>query len=111
MQIRVLQQRLKRTTTCNCAFGKASLIAVRDLCALGVAQHLFAGHFTGPNIGVAFTGCGEDDGFPMIWRFQMMGQRVALTVTVSRGKTKNKLRQSILTLPRVWHTPRSARVW
>jgi len=36
MQIRVLQQRLKRTTTCNCAFGKASLIAVRDLCALGV---------------------------------------------------------------------------
>ena len=57
MQIRVLQQRLKRTTTCNCAFGKASLIAVRDLCALGVAQHLFAGHFTGPNIGVAITGC------------------------------------------------------
>ena len=63
MQIRVLQQRLKRTTTCNCAFGKASLIAVRDLCALGVAQHPFAGHFTGPNIGVAFTGC-CDGSFP-----------------------------------------------
>ena len=48
MRARVLQQRLKRTTTGDCAFGKAGLIAVRDPCALGVAQHLFAGHLTLP---------------------------------------------------------------
>lgn len=81
MQARVLQQRLKRTATGDCAFGKAGLIAVRDPCALGVAQHLFAGHLTLPNIGVAFSGC-CDGRFPDVIKYDINLFKVTQGATI-----------------------------